>query len=56
MPKLTLTSASALLAQCEPGKRKTDYYDDTFTGFVLECRSGGGRTYYLRYDQAGRQK
>ncbi len=56
MPKLTLTHSSALLAQCEPGKRKTDFYDDTVTGFVLECRSGGGRTYYLRYDQAGRQK
>lgn len=56
MPKLTLTSTSAMLAQCEPGKRKTDFYDETVTGFVLECRSSGGRTYYLRYDQAGRQK
>ncbi|RKE47370.1 MULTISPECIES: site-specific integrase [unclassified Sphingomonas] len=56
MPKLTLTSASALLAQCEPKKRKTDYYDDTVTGFVLECRSSGGKSYYLRFDQAGRQK
>lgn len=56
MPKLTLTASSALLAQCEPNKRKTDYYDNTVTGFVLECRSTGGRTYYLRFDQAGRQK
>lgn len=56
MPKLTLTHSSALLAQCETGKRKTDFYDDTVTGFVLECRSTGGKTYYLRYDQAGRQK
>ncbi|MEG8018754.1 tyrosine-type recombinase/integrase [Sphingomonas sp. LR55] len=56
MPKLTLTNSSALLAQCEPGKRKTDYYDDTVTGFVLECRSSGGKSYYIRFDQAGRQK
>ncbi len=56
MPKLSLTHSSAQLAQCEPNKRKTDFYHDTVTGFVLECRSGGGRTYYLRYDQAGRQK
>lgn len=57
MPKLTLTNTSATLAQCEPGKRKTDYYDDTVTGFVLECRASGGRTYYLRYEDAGgRQK
>ena len=56
MPKLTLTHSSVLLARCEDGKKKTDYYDDTVTGFVLECRSTGGKTYYLRYDQAGRQK
>jgi integrase len=56
MPKLTLSNSTALLAQCEPGKRKTDFYDDAVTGFVLECRSTGGKTYYLRYDQAGRQK
>jgi integrase len=56
MPKLTLTGASAAAAQCEPGKRKTDYYDDSVTGFVLECRASGGKTLYLRYDNAGRQK
>ena len=57
MPKLTLTHATALLAQCEDGKRKSDYYDDTITGFVLECRATGGRTYYLRFqDSGGRQK
>jgi integrase len=56
MPKLTLSNSTALLAECKPGKRKTDFYDDAVTGFVLECRSTGGKTYYLRYDQAGRQK
>jgi integrase len=57
MPKAKLDQAFASTAECEPGKKKTDYYDTTITGFVLECRSGGGRTYYLRYeDQGGRQK
>ncbi len=57
MPKAKLTSAFASTAQCEPGKKKTDWYDETIKGFVLECRSSGGRTYYLRYqDQGGRQK
>ena len=56
MPKLTLSHSTALLARCEPGRRKVDFYDDTVTGFVLECRASGGKTYYLRYDQAGRQK
>jgi integrase len=57
MPKAKLDHAFAAAAQCEPGKKKTDWYDETITGFVLECRCTGGRTYYLRYeDAAGRQK
>ena len=57
MPKAKLDHAFVANAQCEPGKAKTDWYDTTTTGFVLECRSSGGRTYYLRYqDQGGRQK
>ncbi len=56
MPKARLDHFFALTAHCEPGKKKTDYYDEIVTGFVLECRSTGGKTYYLRYDQDGRQK
>ncbi|WEK40528.1 MAG: tyrosine-type recombinase/integrase [Candidatus Brevundimonas colombiensis] len=57
MPKAHLTQAFVANAGCEVGKKKTDWYDTTITGFVLECRSTGGKTYYLRYvDQAGRQK
>jgi integrase len=57
MPKAKLDYAFVSTAQCEPGKKKTDWYDTTITGFVLECRCSGGRTYYLRYeDAAGRQK
>jgi len=57
MPVQKLDAQSCLLAQCEPGKRKTDYYDTAIKGFVLESRAGGGKTFYLRYqDGHGRQK
>jgi integrase len=57
MPKAKLDHAFVTNAGCEVGKKKTDWYDDSVTGFVLECRCTGGRTYYLRYeDTAGRQK
>lgn len=57
MPKVRLDNAFCLTAKCAPGKKKTDYYDTTVTGFVLEVRSSGGRTYYLRYPDAhGDQK
>lgn len=57
MPKQRLDASFCLLTQCEPGKRKTDYYDTVTTGFVLEVRPNGGKTYYLRYqDDHGRQK
>lgn len=57
MPKLQLSALAALTAVCEPGKRKTDYWDTITTGFVLEVRAGGGKTYALRYiDGAGTQR
>ena len=57
MPKVLLSNAVALAASCQPGKRKTDYWDSQTPGFVLEARESGGRTYYLRYfDQTGRQR
>ena len=56
MPKAKLDHAFCLTAWCADGKKKTDYYDEAVRGFVLECRSTGGKTYYLRYDQDGRQK
>jgi integrase len=54
MPKHKLDATFCLTAQCQPGKKKTDYYCETVTGFVLECRSSGGKTYYLRYFKDGR--
>lgn len=57
MPVRKLDAQFCLIAHCEPGKKKTDYYDEAIKGFVLECRAGGGKTFYLRYqDSHGRQK
>lgn len=56
MPKAKLDHAFCLTARCAEGKKKTDYYDEAVTGFVLECRSTGGKSFYLRYDSNGRQK
>jgi len=56
MPKTRLDHAFCLTAACEEGRKKTDYYDTAVIGFVLECRSTGGKTFYLRYDHHGRQR
>lgn len=57
MPRAELSASFVLSAQCIEGRNKTDYYDTVTKGFVLEVRSTGGRTYYLRYpNAAGQQK
>lgn len=55
MPKVKLDAAFAATAQCFPGRGKTDWTDSAITGFVLEVRESGGKTYYLKYrDQTDR--
>ncbi|WP_338501546.1 site-specific integrase [Sphingomonas kaistensis] len=57
MPKLKLDAQTCLLATCDPSKKKLDLWDTQISGFVLEVRPSGGKTYYLRYqDSRGRQK
>lgn len=57
MPKVKLDAAFCATATCEPGKRRTDWFCTHTVGHVLECRSSGGKTHYVRYfDQSGRQK
>jgi integrase len=56
MPKARLDHAFVTTAGCDPGKKKTDYYDEAIKGFILEVRESGGKTYAYRYnDLAGRQ-
>lgn len=49
MPKVKLDAAFCLTARCQPGKKRTDYYDTSITGFVLECRASGSKAFVLRY-------
>ncbi|TDW65030.1 site-specific recombinase XerD [Novosphingobium sp. PhB55] len=56
MPRVKLDASFCLTARCEPGKKRTDYYDTSITGFTLECRSGGGKSFTLRYsNEYGKQ-
>jgi integrase len=56
MPKITLDGQFARTADCPNNKNKIDYYDTSITGFILEVRHSGGKTYYLRYrDVHGKQ-
>ncbi len=57
MPKQKLDQTFCFIAHCPEGKTKETYYDTIVTGFVLEVRSSGGKTYYMRYnDQHDRQR
>lgn len=56
MPKASLDNTFCLTAQCAKGKKRTDFWDNKITGFVLECHSSGAKTYTFRYQDAyGRQ-
>lgn len=56
MPKATFSAAFAANATCRPGKRRTDYWCDQISGFVLSVRESGGATWSLRYLINGRQR
>jgi hypothetical protein len=44
-------------AICVSARKKTDYFDLTQRGFLLEVRQSGGKTYYQRYtDERGRER
>lgn len=55
MPIVSLNADFVRTVAC-PDKGKTDYYDQAITGFILECRASGGKTFSLRYrDPHGKQ-
>lgn len=56
MPNVNLDAMFVRNAVC-PEKGKIDYYDNSITGFILEVRSSGGKTYHVRYrDPHGKQR
>ncbi len=57
MPHAALTASFVNRCSCPPGVRRVDFFDDTHTGFMLEVRCSGGKTFYQRYrDSRGRQR
>lgn len=49
MAKVLLTPQFIKAATAELGKRKSDFFDAHCKGLLLEVRSTGSKTYYLRY-------
>lgn len=57
MPVVTLNEEFVGSASCPADRNKVDFYDDQVTGFILEVRRTGGKTYHLKYrDDRGDQK
>lgn len=57
MPTVALSASFVRQAQCEPDRKKTDYFDVGQRGFMLEVRCSGGKTFYQRYtDERGRER
>lgn len=57
MSSVALNNSFTLAATCRAGQRRTEYFDDDVTGFTLEVRLTGGKTFYLRYrDAHGKQR
>ena len=55
--RVKLDATFCQTARCKPGKKRTDYWDTSIPGFVLEYRSSGTATFTLRYfDEYGRQR
>ena len=57
MPSIALDSNVVKSAVCPVGKGRLDLYDTAISGFILEVRPSGVKTYFLRYrDAYGKQK
>ena len=57
MPSIALDANVVRTTECPNGKARVDLYDTVIPGFIVEIRSTGGKTYYLRYrDAHGKQK
>lgn len=52
MPVVSLDATFVLTATCPPDKRKVDFYSDKLSGFILEVRANGGKSFHLRYKDA----
>jgi hypothetical protein len=57
MPRVRVTRRFVRKAVCPPERQKIDFFDTQQTGFLLEVRRSGGKTFYQRYtDRGGRTR
>ena len=56
MPKVNITNTFTRTIKCPRGKKKELYYDIEDTGFLLEVRATGTKTFYYKYSQDGKSK
>jgi len=57
MPTIALDATIVRTTSCPINKKREDLYDTVIPGFMLEVRSSGGKTYWLRYrDAHGKQR
>lgn len=57
MTQLLLTNKIVREVTCPDGETRVSYFDTLLTGFVLEVRKSGGKTFFVRYrDGSGAQK
>src|SRR5260370_18194862 len=57
MTQVRITAGVVRSAKCPPSRAKLDLFDVGQTGFMLEVRRSGGKTFYQRYrDASGRER
>jgi hypothetical protein len=56
MPKVNITNEFVKRIKLPTSKVKEQYFDSELTGFMLEIKSTGNKTYYYRYRENNSQK
>ena len=53
--KTNLSQVFVKRAECEQGKSKQEFYDNEIQGFMLEVRSSGAKSYFIRTSVDGKR-
>ncbi|PNV82252.1 MAG: integrase [Sulfurimonas sp.] len=54
--RINITQAFVKRIECEQGKTKQEFYDNEITGFILEVRATGTKSYFLKTTIDGKRK
>ena len=53
---MKLTQAFVKRVTCKEGIKKQEFYDDDLKGFILEVRTNGRKTFFLRFTDSQTKK